>query len=85
MAAPELLRSVSSIQALLVLSTKFAGRVSCALEDIAAVVVTKVLQALDLLCLEDQPTSSVRKFIKYQCVLRGLSNDLFFWTSNHRI
>ncbi|KAI9435996.1 hypothetical protein H4582DRAFT_2100070 [Lactarius indigo] len=50
----------SSIETLFV-AEKFAGQVSRTLEDIAEV--TEVLPALDLLCLEDQPLSSVDKFV----------------------
>ncbi len=58
----QLLRPFSSVQTLFV-SRKFAGHVSRALEDIAGVMVTEVLPALDLLCLGDQPVSCVDKFI----------------------
>ena len=42
---------------------EFAGHISRALEDIAGVMATEVLPALDMLCLEDQPVSSDHKFI----------------------
>ena len=58
----QLLRLFPSVQTLLVFS-QFAGHVSRALEDIAGVMVTEVLPTLDLLCLQDQPMSSVDKFI----------------------
>jgi hypothetical protein len=44
-------------------SKKFSGHISRALEDIPEVMATEVLPALDMLCLEDQPVSSVHKFI----------------------
>jgi len=58
----QLLRPFSSVQTLFV-SWIFAGNVSRALEDIAGMMVTEVLPALDLLFLEDQPVSCVDKFI----------------------
>ncbi len=58
----QLLHPFSSVQTLSV-SGRFAGHVSRALEDIAGVMVTEVLPALDLLCLEDQPVSSVDNFV----------------------
>jgi len=58
----QLLRPFSSIQTLFV-SSNFARHISRALEDIAVVMATEVLPALDMLCLEDQPVSSDHKFI----------------------
>ena len=58
----ELLRPISSVQALFV-SREFSGHVSRALEDIVGWTVTDVLPDLDVLCLEDQPVSTVHKFI----------------------
>ena len=58
----QLLRLFSSVQTMFV-STNLAGDISRVLEDIAGVMVTEVLPALDLLCLQDQPASSVDKFI----------------------
>ncbi|KAH9037739.1 hypothetical protein EDB84DRAFT_1560490 [Lactarius hengduanensis] len=59
---PHLLRAFSSAQTLFVAAI-FAGHVSRVLEDIAGAAVTGVLPALDLLCLEDQPVSSVDEFV----------------------
>ena len=58
----QLLRPFSSVQMLFV-SRAFAGHVSRALDDIPEAMATEVLPTLHLLCLEDQPVSSVRKFI----------------------
>ena len=58
----QLLHLFSSLQTLFV-SRDIAGDVSRALEDITGAMVTEVLPALDLLCLQDQPVSSVDKFI----------------------
>ena len=58
----QLLHLFSSLQTLFV-SRDIAGDVSRALEEIAGAMVTEVLPALDLLCLQDQPVSSVDKFI----------------------
>ncbi|KAH9169987.1 hypothetical protein EDB89DRAFT_2244339 [Lactarius sanguifluus] len=58
----QVLRQFSSVQTLFV-AAMFAGYVSRALEDIAEVTATEVLPALELLCLEDQPMSSVDRFI----------------------
>lgn len=56
------LRPLSSLQTLFV-SKKFSGHLSRALEDTIGVMATEVLPALDMLCLEGQPASSVHKFI----------------------
>jgi hypothetical protein len=53
-----------SVQTLF-LSGKIAGHVSRALEDIAGVMATEVLPALDMLFSEDQPVSSVHKFVVF--------------------
>jgi hypothetical protein len=58
----QLLRPFSSVQTLFV-SREFAGHVSRSLDDIPVVMATELLPALDMLCLEDQPVSSVHKFI----------------------
>jgi hypothetical protein len=58
----ELLRPFSSVQTLFV-SKEFAGHVSRSLDVVPEVMVTELLPALDILCLEDQPVSSVHKFI----------------------
>jgi hypothetical protein len=61
----QLLRPFSSVQTLFV-SGKIAGDISRALEEIDGddgVTVTEVLPALELLCLEDQPMSSVDNFV----------------------
>ncbi|KAN0136034.1 hypothetical protein V8E53_006195 [Lactarius tabidus] len=57
-----LLRPFSAAKTLFV-SRKYAGHVSRSLESITAVMATEVLPALDMLYLEDQPVSSVHKFI----------------------
>ena len=64
----QLLRPFTSMQTLFV-STKFAEPVARALEDVTGEMVTEVLPALDLLCLEDLPVSSIAKF----CEARQLS------------
>ncbi|KAH9169983.1 hypothetical protein EDB89DRAFT_2230940 [Lactarius sanguifluus] len=56
------LHTFSSVQTLFVAAI-FAGRVSPVLEDIAGDPVTEFLPALELLCLEDQPISSVDQFL----------------------
>jgi len=58
----EFLRRFSSVRTLFV-SGELAGHVSRALEDIPGAIATEVLPSLDLLCLEDEPVSSVDKFI----------------------
>jgi hypothetical protein len=58
----QLLRPFSSVRTLFV-SSIFAGHISRALEDIAGVMATDFMPALDMLCLEDQPASSIDKFI----------------------
>ena len=58
----ELLRPFSSAQTLFV-SKEFAGHVSRSLENTAGVMATNFLPALDILCLEDQPMSSVYTFV----------------------
>ena len=50
----------------LFVSAGIAGHVSRALGDIAEVTATEVLPVLELLCLEDQPLSSVDKFIAFR-------------------
>jgi hypothetical protein len=59
---PQLLRQFSSVRALFV-SRELAGHISRALEDIAGGMPTEILPALDLLCIQDQPVTSVHKFI----------------------
>ena len=59
---PQLLSLFSSVRTLFV-TREFSGHVSRALENIAGVATTEVLPAMDLLCLEDQPMSSIRRFI----------------------
>jgi hypothetical protein len=58
----QLLRPFSAAKTLFV-SREYAGHVSRSLESITAVMATEVLPALDMLYLEDQPVSSVHKFI----------------------
>jgi hypothetical protein len=58
----DLLHPFSSVQTMVV-SRQCAGHISRALKDITGVVATKILPALDLLCLEDQPLSSIDNFI----------------------
>jgi hypothetical protein len=58
----QLFRPFSSVQTLFV-SRELAGHVSRSLDDIPEGTVTELLPALDMLCLEDQPVSSVHKFI----------------------
>ena len=58
----QLLLPFSSVQMLFV-SRAFSGHVSRSLNDIPGVMATEVLPALDVLCLEGQPVSAVRKFI----------------------
>jgi hypothetical protein len=58
----QLLRPFTSVRALFV-SRELARHISRALEDIAEVMPTDVLRDLDLLCIQDQPESSVHKFI----------------------
>jgi hypothetical protein len=55
----ELLRPFSSVQTLFV-SKELAWHISCALNS---AMVTELLPALDMLCLEDQPVSYAHKFI----------------------
>ncbi|KAH9159300.1 hypothetical protein EDB89DRAFT_2237094 [Lactarius sanguifluus] len=57
-----LLRQFSTAQTLHV-SPKLAGPVALALEDITAETVTEVLPSLDSICIEDQPASSIEKFV----------------------
>ena len=61
---PQLLRSLASVQTLIV-SGPFTGHLSRALEDsdTAGGMGTDVLPALEMLCLEGHPVSSVHKFI----------------------
>jgi hypothetical protein len=56
------LNQLSTVQALHV-SRQFAEHVALALENITGEMVAEALSSLDLICLEDQPTSSVEKFI----------------------
>ena len=58
----QLLRPFSSVQTLFV-SRELAGHVSRSLENTAATMVTEVLPALDMLCLEGQPMTFTHKFI----------------------
>ncbi len=58
----DLLRQFSAVQSLHV-SPELAGNIALALEDITEEIVAGVLPALDLLCLEDRPVSSVEKFL----------------------
>jgi hypothetical protein len=58
----QLLRPFSSIQTLF-LSRKLAGPISRALEEIAGVRATYFLPVPDTLCVEEQPVSSIHKFI----------------------
>jgi hypothetical protein len=58
----DLLRPFSSVQTLFV-SREFAGHVSHSLNDTPVVMVTELFPALEMLCLEGQPVSSVHKFI----------------------
>jgi len=58
----QLLRLFTSVQTLFV-SGKFARYIACALQDLNGEMATEVLPALDLLCLEDHPVSSVDNFI----------------------
>ncbi|KAN0136488.1 hypothetical protein V8E53_005856 [Lactarius tabidus] len=58
----QLLHPFSSVQTLF-LSRKVAGPISHALEDIAGAMATDVLPVLDTLCIQEQPVSSVHKFI----------------------
>ncbi|KAH9018183.1 hypothetical protein EDB83DRAFT_2528460 [Lactarius deliciosus] len=60
-----LLWPFSSVRTLFVAAT-YAGHVSGVLEDIAGFPVTEFLPALDLLCLEDQPISSVDQFVTFR-------------------
>ncbi|KAH9029791.1 hypothetical protein EDB83DRAFT_2421470 [Lactarius deliciosus] len=57
-----LIRSFSSVQTMFVAAI-FAEHVSSVLRDTARLRITDVLPALDLLCLEDQPVSSVDELI----------------------
>ena len=57
----QLLRPFSSIQTLFVSET-IAGDISCILDYMAEVTVNPLLPALELLCLEHQPLSSVDNF-----------------------
>ncbi|KAN0132877.1 hypothetical protein V8E53_009242 [Lactarius tabidus] len=59
---PQLLRPFTSVKTMLVCK-EYAGIISCALEHISGVMATEILPALDVLCLEDQPVSSVDNFI----------------------
>jgi hypothetical protein len=58
----QLLRPFSSVRTLFV-SRQFSGHVSRSLENIPAVMATEILPSLDMLCVEDQPASSIRRFI----------------------
>ncbi|KAN0128313.1 hypothetical protein V8E53_013897, partial [Lactarius tabidus] len=58
----QLLRSFPSVQTLFV-SREYARHLSRSLEDIPVVAATDVLPALDLVCFEDQPVTSVHKLI----------------------
>jgi hypothetical protein len=57
----QLLPQFSTVQALYI-SQKFAMRIASALESISGEMVAEALPSLDLICLEDQPISSVEKF-----------------------
>ncbi|KAH9020744.1 hypothetical protein EDB84DRAFT_1565599 [Lactarius hengduanensis] len=57
-----LLHQFSSVQTLHAYP-QLAGYVALVLEDIVAEMVTEVLPSLDLICLEDQPASSIEKFV----------------------
>ena len=56
------LNQFSTVRALHV-SKLSAGRVALALESLSGEMVAEVLSCLELICLEDQPTSSVEKFV----------------------
>jgi hypothetical protein len=58
----QLLHQFSTVQALYT-SEQFAVGIACALESISGEMAAEVLPFLDLICLEDQPTSSFEKFI----------------------
>ena len=58
----QLLRPFNAVQALRV-SERFSGRIALAPEDVTGAIVAGVLPALDLLCLEGQPVSSIEKFV----------------------
>jgi hypothetical protein len=55
----------ASVQTLFVSHT-FAGHVSRALAELAVLMIPNVLPALHVLCLEDQPVSSVDEFISFR-------------------
>jgi hypothetical protein len=57
-----LLRQFSTVQTLHV-TRVLAGHVALALEDITGEMVAEVLPSLDLISLEDQPASSIKKFV----------------------
>ncbi|KAH9169999.1 hypothetical protein EDB89DRAFT_2230952 [Lactarius sanguifluus] len=59
---PELLRPFSSVRTLFV-APIFATDVSPVGRDISRVIATEVLPALELLCLEDGPVSSIDELI----------------------
>jgi hypothetical protein len=63
-----LLHLFTSVRTWLV-STEFAGHIARALEDVTGEMVTELLPALNLLCLEGLPRSSVAEF----CAARQLS------------
>jgi hypothetical protein len=56
------LNQLSTVQALHV-SRPFAEHLALALENITGEMVAEALSSLEFICLEDQPTSSVEKFI----------------------
>jgi hypothetical protein len=58
----QLFHQFPTMQALFV-SRQFAVRIASALKSITGEEVVEALSSLDLICLEDQPTSSVEKFI----------------------
>jgi hypothetical protein len=58
----QLFHQFPTMQALFV-SRQFAVRIASALKSITGEEVAEALSSLDLICLEDQPTSSVEKFI----------------------
>ncbi len=58
----ELLRLFTAVETLRV-SKQLAGHVALALEDITGKEVAELLPALQLLCLEDQPEESVKRYI----------------------
>jgi len=57
-----LLHQFSTVQALYI-SRQFAELTARALKSFSGEMVAEALPSLDLICLEDQPTSSIEKFI----------------------